>query len=339
MSNSSVALVPLSVVFALAMSACCGKNSTTEYTETLTLTDAELIEMLTDAPSDSDTDGPDDTDASDTDDTDAGDTDTSPAEVPEHTCEEVCSHHFGSYNLLKCTETSDDSAEGANSFTCDMLSVCVGGRFHEVVDTSQRAQGSSMLGAWLAQMAHDEAASAAAFAALEMELRAHGASVELRRRLLEAAADEVRHASMIRELAEPRGGVVPPTIIGEVAPRDLFTIAKENVVEGCVQETWLAMRAHVQANAATDPQIAAALAVIAVDETRHAELAREMDRWMRSKLSAADNRRLDTARDKAVERLTSRIDLGNEMRFVEAGLPSAAEEARLVRALTAALWT
>jgi rubrerythrin len=225
------------------------------------------------------------------------------------------------------------------TYSCDLVASCEGGRFHAVVQTTQRASGTSKTGVWLAQMAHDEAASASAFVALEVELRAHHAPADLRRRVLEAAADEVRHASMIRTLAEPRGGVVPPSVIGDVPPRDLFAIAIENVVEGCVKETWLAMRAHVQAEVATDPQIAAALRVIAVDETRHAELARELDGWMRSKLSPADNRRLNAARDEAVAQLTLRIDQGDEMSFAEAGLPSAEEQARLVRALTAALWT
>ena len=333
MNAKIFALAPLSVVFGLALTACCGNLD--DWSDGMTLTDAELIALLT--PLDTGLTDTALTTATTTGTSTPTNTGTSPTEVPEHTCAEVCQAHFESYDFVTdCTEVADDA--GSTTFTCEFVEECVGGRFHQTIDQTPRAEGTSRLGAWLAQMAHDEAASAMSFHALERELRAHGAPSELRQRLLEAARDEVGHATLIRGLAEARGGIVPTPTTVDVPSRELFDIALENVLEGCVQETWLAMRAWVQARQATDPEIGAALTQIAVDETRHAELARELDQWLRSRLGPADNTRLDLARDAAVARLIARIDAGDRPRFPEAGLPSAPQEQQLIRVLASLLW-
>ncbi|NCG20696.1 MAG: ferritin-like domain-containing protein, partial [Rhodobacterales bacterium] len=94
----------------------------------------------------------------------------------------------------------------------------------------------------------------------------------------------------------------------------------------------------VQARQATDPKVRLAMVKIAIEETRHAELARDLDIWFRSQLSEEDNQRLDQARDRAVKQLVARIDGDQRPRFPEAGLPSAVEEQEMIRSLASTLW-
>ncbi len=341
MNHSVLYLGPLSVVFALSITACCGNLDS--YSETASLSDAEIIALLTASSATGDT-GNTTTATSSTTTTTTSTTTTTTGStttdgIPEHTCEDLCWAYFGYYDYVSsCSEAADASVPGNTLLSCDFTEECVGGRFHQVIDANTRASGRTALGTWLAQMAHDEAASALAFHALEAELRHHDAPSELRKRILEAAADEVGHARVVRQLAEDRGGVVPAPVTRASSARSLFDIALENVTEGCVQETWLAMRAWVQARKATDTEVRQAMIHIAIEETQHAELARDLDIWMRSQLSAAENEQLNQARDQAVRDLMARIDAGHRPRFKAAGLPSAAEEQQMIRSLAAAIW-
>jgi len=67
--------------------------------------------------------------------------------------------------------------------------------------------------------------------------------------------------------------------------RDLEEIALENAVEGCVRETFAGVAATYKAAHAGDAGIAAAMRIIAQDETRHAALAWDVAAWLDGKLS------------------------------------------------------
>jgi hypothetical protein len=149
---------------------------------------------------------------------------------------------------------------------------------------------------WLARMAHLEAVSVPAFARLERELAAHGAPERLLAGARRARLDEERHARMMSELARAAGARVAAADVAPIALRPLEDVARENAIEGCVRETIGAAQAHRQAQLTGDARLARVLAAIAVDETRHSNLAWAVDAWARAQLSPAARRRVDAAR-------------------------------------------
>ena len=88
-------------------------------------------------------------------------------------------------------------------------------------------------------------------------------------------------------LARRAGATVPAPRMKKVAPRLLEEIARENAVEGCVNETFSAAIAAVQAACARDDRVRAAMRRIATDEMRHAELAWSVAGWIDTRLDAA----------------------------------------------------
>lgn len=195
------------------------------------------------------------------------------------------------------------------------------------------------LGQFFANAAHLEAASVPAFAQLARELAAHGAPASLIRAAHRARADEVRHTRATAALAR-RFGAAP--IVPVVAPprlRDLRAMALDNATEGCVRETFGAAIASVQARAAEDDAVRRIMRVIAVEETRHAELSWAIDRFAMGRLSCQGRREVRRARSAAVEAL--RVDMARPVapplrRF--AGVPGPRESSRMIEALDAKLW-
>jgi hypothetical protein len=185
--------------------------------------------------------------------------------------------------------------------------------------------------AMLAHMAHLEAASVDAFVMLASELRAHGAPASLIRRAERAARDEVRHARMVGALARRRGASPSAAVVERVPERDLEALAIENAREGCVGETYGACVAWFQAGAAGDRDIARVMAKVAVDETRHGELAFAVDAWARPLLSDGARRRVDEARAEALADLSRQASRPVPPVLVRAaGLPSAPRATRMV---------
>jgi hypothetical protein len=135
-----------------------------------------------------------------------------------------------------------------------------------------------------AEIAAAEHASIASFARFTTQLLAIGAPPELVRDALAAASDEVRHAEVALALASAFEG--RPLGLGELdvrgaseAPMDLESLVLACVHEGCIGETMAALELVVAAEACDDPELAASLAAIAEDETRHAELAWRFVKW------------------------------------------------------------
>jgi hypothetical protein len=123
-----------------------------------------------------------------------------------------------------------------------------------------------------------EHASIASFGRFALELLAAGAPADLVSAAHQAALDEVRHARLCFSLARAYAGA--PLAPGgfpfgghvEVSS-DLADIAARAAREGAIGETIAAVQAEEQRARATDPAVRAALAIIAADEARHAELA------------------------------------------------------------------
>lgn len=190
----------------------------------------------------------------------------------------------------------------------------------------------------LAQMAQLEAASVDAFHALHADLARLGAPHGLRRAVLEAADDEVRHARAVRREAERLGACVPAAHVPAPRPRSLEQLAIENAEEGCVNETFGAALAAMQAERATDPRVRRMMSVIAKEELGHAALSWQLAAWLDSRLDARGRERVAEARRGAVAALFE--ELANEGPGSELlGLPDAATARTTLASMRSALET
>jgi hypothetical protein len=218
--------------------------------------------------------------------------------------------------------------------------VCPGGRRPQrlALDPPDAA-AETPAGAWFAGLFQLEAASVPAFRTLRDELAQEGAPARLQRAAACAARDERRHARLAGALALRFGGRPRSPRVAPTPPRSLAAMAEENAVEGCVREAYGALLAGVQARASSDPVVRAVLGAVARDETRHAALAFAVDRWARSRLSPRSRRRLEDARDAAIDELARRAgeDWTSELGSV-AGLPDPAVSRVLVGTLGRTLW-
>lgn len=145
------------------------------------------------------------------------------------------------------------------------------------------AQRGALAEAWTrdALMEH---ASVASFARFSLDLMAAGAPAELIEAAHRAALDEVRHARLCLALASAYGGEpIEPAAFplgGSVQiAASLGALAAAAAAEGCIGETLAAVLAAEQLARASDPAVRAALAMIAEDEARHAELAFRTVAW------------------------------------------------------------
>jgi hypothetical protein len=137
--------------------------------------------------------------------------------------------------------------------------------------------------AWRADAA-EEHASVAAFARLSLELLALGAPPELLVATTRAALDEVEHARVAYGLAcaydgEPSGPAPLAEAMAPLRAPTLATVAVDALLGGCVGEGTAALVARAGSDRARDPRVAAVLARVAEDETRHAELAWRILGW------------------------------------------------------------
>ena len=142
---------------------------------------------------------------------------------------------------------------------------------------------AALAAAWTAD-ALLEHASVASFSRLSLALLSAGAPADLVAGAHRAALDEIRHARLCFALASAYAGEEiapgPFPLEPEVrAAAGLAEIAASAVREGCVGETVAAATAAEQRAGARDPAVRAALAGIAEDEARHAELAWRIVAW------------------------------------------------------------
>jgi hypothetical protein len=99
------------------------------------------------------------------------------------------------------------------------------------------------------------------------------------------------------------------------------------------------MMAVWQSVRAPDPQLRAIYARIADDELRHAELAVDLDRWVRTRLAPAARARVDAARDHAVRALSRQVRRAPHRALIsELGLPDSAAASRLFDDARAQIW-
>jgi hypothetical protein len=240
---------------------------------------------------------------------DAGPCPTNPADVLTIFLNELCPRGFEPNAIL-----SGPTASSTASDCCYMVTLTVcgpGGRpylidDHARVATLEQGAGTkgwsalhrpslesltrltledraSLAQAWAAA-ALFEHASVASFSRFSLELMAAGAPSDLIAAAHEAALDEIHHARLCFALAAAYAGEEvapgPFPVGGDVRLQTgLAALAASTVAEGCVGETIAAVVAAEQLARATDPAVRAALARIAADEARHAELAWRTVAW------------------------------------------------------------
>ena len=269
------------------------------------------------------------------DDTTGGDDTTTGVMLSEsEICDILCAERFS--DVVSCS-LGELQPSGFIEVQCTILPFC-GGRHHLCVASRHHAN-TPTASAWLARAAHDEAASVHAFNSLLAELTAHRAPEALLTRLREAAADEVRHAAHLTDLARHHHATPLPLAVTISPPRDLLAIAVENAREGCVNETWAALCAAHQARHASDPRTRAIFTEIAADEARHAELAWSLDTWLMGQLTPAGRALVETTRRAAVRDLLSSLDQPFGPELAALGLPDPATAAHLAAGLDASLWS
>jgi hypothetical protein len=234
-------------------------------------------------------------------------------------------------------DAAGDVIEGEGVTTPPTCSI---GRRPEGLRSQHAPHSRSRLGEHFAHVAHLEAASVPAFAAIERELRAHGAPQYLQRAARAARHDEIRHARSMAALARRFGARASAPRVQACGVRDLRAFALDNAIEGCVNETFAALVASHQALHAQDPQIRAALRVIARDETRHAHLSWQLARWATPQLGRAQQREIAARQRHAVAELGEQLSAAVDPLLCRiAGLPNAGEAQLLHARLTRSLWS
>jgi len=227
------------------------------------------------------------------------------------------------------------TARDARPFVVECGTCCYGRRTEGLAAPALADDGAGAFLAWAASL---EAASVVAFERLADELAAHGAPATLTAAARASARDEARHAAVVGALALARGASVAEARVDAPVARTLDAMARENVVEGCVYETWAAMLAWWQADHAGAPDVAAAQRRIARDETRHAALAWSVRDWCLSH-DDADAGALSAAMSEAVDALAASVEAPAPAALVdELGLPTPAEARRMFATLRASIW-
>jgi hypothetical protein len=286
----------------------------------------------------------------------------SPREPPSEECQKLCAPLLGkklgcevAVEINSCEigldggaaiaeERNDDGKLEPRIFViCDMQvdpMFCGAGRRPSGLLPAARRSLASPVGAHFAELARLEAASIHAFRELAAELFAHGAPPALVRAAMSAAEDEIRHARSMARLARRFGADLVAADVVHQPVRDIETIALSNAVEGCVRETFGALLAHHAAGVATLPDVRAAMAVIAGDETRHAALSWAIHAWLVRKLTPAAQRRIQAAIVSTAAAVSEEATADERPRpEIDAlGLPPADVAAGLLRGLGEPLW-
>jgi hypothetical protein len=201
---------------------------------------------------------------------------------------------------------------------------CVGGRRPDgFVEPRCRSRTA---GDWIARIATVEAASITAFARLVRALDQFGAPSHLVAKARAAMIDEVIHARLTARLAQRMGAKVEAPVIASTHAPTVAELARENAVEGQVAETFGALLATCQGQLATDPEVRAVFARIAIDEARHAELAHELAPWFDAQLDDVTRAQVEDARREAKTAIVADFDANvSEDDRAMLGIPDAAD--------------
>lgn len=257
------------------------------------------------------------------------------------TCAQICGTNLLYYcQLLPPSCDVDSGVHPEAPMIVDCVSCAGAGGRRPRGLCMQNAPKRTALGDYFADMAHLESASVRAFRDLEEALAILGAPLRLRRAARDAAMDERRHARSMARLARRFGGVTRRPRIRHAAAPTLMELLEDDAIEGCIGETWGALVATWQAEAASDSRVRAALNRIATDETRHAALAWEVLAWGMAKVAPRERARIARLLEAALGDLARRAEIPVDFAIaMTAGHPSAPAARRLVQAMTRVVQT
>ncbi len=225
-------------------------------------------------------------------------------QLSEESCSNLCSEEAGVYYdyLCSCDYTGEDM-DGNHPVTCEYTVCAVEGRGHAGIQKLTEVTGSSEMARYFVRAYHAEASSVGAFLQLRAELSHHGAPKKLLDGCIRAAAEEIHHARMMAKLAGEANACLPKLQFGQVPKRSVFELAMDNAVEGCIYESFSALKAQYQSLHATDERILAVMKVIARDETHHAQLAWDIHHFLVAQLSPNEQELIQEAQRKATQKL------------------------------------
>ena len=199
--------------------------------------------------------------------------------------------------------------------------VCIGRRPDGLARQDPRRSNTGT-GRHFAEIATLEAAAVIAFERLADDLERLGAPPALTADVRKAAEDEVRHAEVMTGVARHFGAEPEAPAVAQVPPRNTYTIAVENAVEGCIRETYGALAGCYQALAAADPIVASAMRTVSEDEIFHAELSARVDAFLGTLLTEAERASVAAARRRAIGELRLEMSVEPDEEIAEmAGLP------------------
>lgn len=239
-------------------------------------------------------------------------------------------------------QLSVDAAGNVSALDSRQLatSSCAIGRRPEGLCSAAPVSTRTALGGFFAQAARLEAASVYAFLQLARELAQLDAPRALIEACLAAVDDELRHTGSVAALARRFGGEPQLPTVEPLAPRSAFEIARQNASEGCVRETFGALLATHQAQAALDPPVRRAMQAICADETRHAQLSWALAAWLEPQLRDDERAAIRSCRDQAIAELKQQLDTGlSPDECLAIGFPSPQISARLLDRLGDTLWS
>ena len=225
-------------------------------------------------------------------------------QLTEDSCSNLCVEQVGVYYdyLCSCDYTGPDS-DGNHPVTCEYTVCAVEGRGHADIAKLTQATGHSELARYFVRAYHAEASSVGAFLQLRAEIAHHNAPITLQHRCIKAAVEEVHHARMMAKLARDEGCELPSLDFGEQSQRSLFDLTLDNAVEGCIFETFSALKAQYQACHATDKRVRMAMRVIARDETEHSQLAWDIHHYLMSRLTDSERQHIQLAQRDALQQV------------------------------------
>jgi len=216
---------------------------------------------------------------------------------------------------------------------------CVGGRRPGNYRRGIGDVTCNAVGRFLADQADLEAASVRAFADVYADLVELGAPADIRRAVIRAAADEVRHAHVCARLARRYGATAVLRRSSPAPRRSLHAFAIDNAIEGCVRETFGAAVAGYQARSAGDPIVRRAMYRIARDEAKHAALAWRIQRWLLRRLGADDRRTMLAASTAARTELSTTMLVRDPTLVQTLGLPAPAAATAMLAELDTRVWS
>lgn len=257
--------------------------------------------------------------------------------IPSDSVDALCHMHCANADSCKPTTIPQPDGTSIQALSCESHHTCGAGRRPEGF-VNGLVQAAHSDASWIMQAATLEAASVDAFRWVRRDLRAHGAPRRLLRQASRAMREEKRHARCMRALARRLGIAVhiPKTSLPSIP--SLEQMATHNAVEGCIRETFGALMAQYQARHAQNPEFAAAMKTIAVEEAHHAALAYRIDVWARKRLDVGARQRIDVAQQQAIDELLREAAHAPSLGLSNAfGLPDACTTTTLLRSLVAAM--